>query len=498
MSELHLFDFDGTLFRSPDRPKWWGPKTWLVDYSSLGPPCVPLKPGSDWWIGKTVSAAKKSISNPNVWAILCTGRFDNGMLRYRIAELLKQKGLNFDEVYLNPTGDTESYKIKVMLKILQKHPHIDTVQIWEDHPGHLPKFVKAIEATGRTCIPHLIKSTKHEVECTQEDMEKMVAEGWSKWRNAVKIAIDIRKPPQSLKLKEEVYFLTHPFHQENAHIRAKENLSLYRDSEKSYNREIERGTKIKLLNWDIFQMSRRKWLVLAWAQVAEDVGLGSKLDSSVKAFVRQHSKDRWATKVAVLHLAKDSKAQEYVKEKAEELKEKGYEDDKAFAVAWSIYCKYKSKEIPDSEGHCQKSPSEYFPNKKKKASPSDVGNRWFSRLGKTAGNIPSKAPREVKQVAKAWERNAMEAGKQQVKEDGETGSEARSTMRFWKDRLYVSEMRSDKGPRWLISDNYERASTMVYYPDSDEWYYMPLYGSESLMRGGTREALANAKIFWTG
>ena len=92
----------------------------------------------------------------------------------------------------------------------------------------------------------------------------------------------------------------------------------------------------------------------------------------------------------------------------------------------------------------------------------------------------------------------MEAGKQQVKEDGETGSEARSTMRFWKDRLYVSEMRSDKGPRWLISDNYERASTMVYYPDSDEWYYMPLYGSESLMRGGTREALANAKIFWTG
>ena len=515
------------------------------------------------------------------------------MLRYRIAELLKQKGLNFDEVYLNPTSDTESYKIKVMLKILQKHPHIDTVQIWEDHPGHLPKFVKAIEATGRTCIPHLIKSTKHEVECTQEDMEKMVAEGWSKWRNAMKdfktkdflkemqrsiggdihrdtldvwnekaeqgliisaemapngvmvsveiedyrerqigrfaipwdgnmkrfvkdvlneakvkrirlassrvrLAIDIRKPPQSLKLKEEVYFLPHPFHQENAHIRAKENLSKYRDSEKFYDMEIERGTKIKLLNRDIFQMSRRKWLVLAWAQVAKEVGLSSKLDPSVKAFVRQHSKDRWATKVAVLHLAKDSKAQEYVKEKAEELKEKGYEDDKAFAVAWSIYCKYKSKEIPDSEGHCQKSPSEYFPNKKKKASPSDVGNRWFSRLGKTAGNIPSKAPREVKQVAKAWEENAMKAAETNIAEDGETGSEARSTMKFWKDRLYVSEMRSDKGPRWLISDNYERASTMVYYPDSDEWYYMPLYGSESLMRGGTREALANAKIFWTG
>ena len=71
-----------------------------------------------------------------------------------------------------------------------------------------------------------------------------------------------------------------------------------------------------------------------------------------------------STKVAVLHLAKDSKAQEYVKEKAEELKGKGYDDSKAFAVAWSIYCKYKSKDIPDAEGHCKQSPNSYFANKK--------------------------------------------------------------------------------------------------------------------------------------
>jgi len=92
----------------------------------------------------------------------------------------------------------------------------------------------------------------------------------------------------------------------------------------------------------------------------------------------------------------------------------------------------------------------------------------------------------------------MEAAEAGIAEDGETGSEARGTRSFWKDRLYVSEMDSDKGSRWLISDNYERAATMVYYPDSDEWYYMPMYGSEKLMRGGTREALANAQIIWTG
>ena len=40
-----------------------------------------------------------------------------------------------------------------------------------------------------------------------------------------------------------------------------------------------------------------------------------------------------------------------------------YDDSKAWAVAWSRYCKYKN---PDSK-HCQKkSPSSYFKKKKKK------------------------------------------------------------------------------------------------------------------------------------
>jgi len=589
MSELHLFDFDGTLFKSPDRPDWWGPKTWLVDPASLGPPCVPLKPGSDWWIGSSVRDAKRSISDSDVWAILCTGRADMGSLRYRVAELLKQKGLNFDEVFLNPTNNTETYKIQVMLKILQKHPHIDTVQIWEDHPGHLPKFVKAIEATGRTCIPHLIKSTKHEVVCVQEDMEKLVAEGWSKWRKAMKNKVSL-----------------------SDRLIAKWKKANPKAKVKADPKDIQ--SVRKLMNPDYYVASTRKARYMA--RVIDDIATVLRLaDAAVhwgqiefldiftdraKVLITQAPKS--ATKVAVLHLAKDSKAQEYVKDKAEELKEKGYDDDKAFAVAWSIYCKYKSKDIPDSEGHCKKSPSEYFPNKKastnterdfykatdgnwyvdnedynededgeqiegdmtsygpfpsfeaadkymsrnfansggygeddsgrmkpprrptkprRSASPSSVGasmgfpvdvpssqreimmNTMTQRvaarhLRRTAGKIPSKAPRDVKQVAKAWQENAMEAAEAGIAEDGETGSEARGTRSFWKDRLYVSEMDSDKGSRWLISDNYERAATMVYYPDSDEWYYMPMYGSEKLMRGGTREALANAQIIWTG
>jgi 8-oxo-dGTP pyrophosphatase MutT (NUDIX family) len=180
--ELHLYDFDGTLFRSPLRPDWWGKRSWWVESESLGPPCVPLKPGSSWWIGSTVRAAKKSIADPNVWAILCTGRADTGSLRYRVAELLKQQGLGFDEVYLAKGGqDAPSmYKVNVMAKILSRYPNIATVQIWED--TNLSRYVRYIESTGRTCIPHPVKVAPHEVDCTEEDMARMVEEGWSKWR----------------------------------------------------------------------------------------------------------------------------------------------------------------------------------------------------------------------------------------------------------------------------------------------------------------------------
>ena len=180
--ELHLYDFDGTLFKSPLKPDWWGKKSWWIEPESLGPPCVPLKPGSSWWIGKTVADAKRSISDSNVWAILCTGRADTGSLRYRVAELLKQQGLSFDEVYLSKGGqDAPSmYKVNVMSKILDRFPNIATVQIWEDQ--NLSKYVRYIESTGRTCIPHPVKVPPHEVECTKEDMERMVEEGWSRWQ----------------------------------------------------------------------------------------------------------------------------------------------------------------------------------------------------------------------------------------------------------------------------------------------------------------------------
>ena len=77
--ELHFFDFDGTLFRSPFPPEWWpwpgGTKWWSWE-ESLTEPCVPERPGREWWNGPIVQQAKKSIKDPNVYAVLATGRID--------------------------------------------------------------------------------------------------------------------------------------------------------------------------------------------------------------------------------------------------------------------------------------------------------------------------------------------------------------------------------------------------------------------------------------
>ena len=149
--EIHIYDFDGTTFGSPAKPSWWTGRGWWGNPKSLEPPIVPLKPGPEWWNGSVVSSAKKSIANPNVYAMLVTGRIDK-FFRWRVPELLKQKGLKFDAVHLNP-ADTPTWKFKVELmgKYLRKFPQVKTLNMWEDrkeHIGHFKNFLKKNNLKG--------------------------------------------------------------------------------------------------------------------------------------------------------------------------------------------------------------------------------------------------------------------------------------------------------------------------------------------------------------
>lgn len=160
--KLAVFDFDGTLFRSPDKPTWWE-GGWWGNLNSLNEPCVPERPSEDWWNGSVVAAAKQAINNPDVMAVLLTGRIRKFSLRLK--DLLGQAGLHFDQVHLSSGEATESFKLKVIKDILDKNPAIRGVAIWEDRAHHLKLMADWIEANGRACTPHLITVSVHESNC---------------------------------------------------------------------------------------------------------------------------------------------------------------------------------------------------------------------------------------------------------------------------------------------------------------------------------------------
>jgi hypothetical protein len=67
-----------------------------------------------------------------------------------------------------------------------------------------------------------------------------------------------------------------------------------------------------------------------------------------------------AKRVATLFIAKNlpKNVERYVQEGLDS----GMDESKAWAIAWSRYCKYKQPGSP----HCQMETSEYFPNQGKK------------------------------------------------------------------------------------------------------------------------------------
>ncbi len=131
--KLSVFDFDNTLFKSPDTPKNFK-GNWYASKQSLNEPAVPKKPDDSFWNLDIVNAAKKELSDSQTYCIMLTGRIDQ-FFQDRIEELLKQKGLNFKLVGLNEFGmDTAEFKVNKIKKILKKYQSIKNIEMWEDEP----------------------------------------------------------------------------------------------------------------------------------------------------------------------------------------------------------------------------------------------------------------------------------------------------------------------------------------------------------------------------
>lgn len=192
--ELHIFDFDGTLFKSPTPPPSYNSKGWWDDPRSLEPPCVPEKPGGAWYNSRVVSDFRRSSSTPGVVTVVMTGR--KSYFRPRVKELLNAGGMKPDELILKQSGGgaTEAYKIAAMRYFLKQMPTCRMIEFWEDRHHHLKNFKKAAERMGYNFVAHPIKPDERPAACDIEPLETRVARGWKArqrtalWNNLSRLA----------------------------------------------------------------------------------------------------------------------------------------------------------------------------------------------------------------------------------------------------------------------------------------------------------------------
>lgn len=150
---FYCFDFDGTLFRSPDNPSF-GAKWWEMA-ASLEPPCVPDQPSRDWWIEDVLLAAHTAIEDPDAYTMLLTGR-THDTFRDRVLDLLVQQDLEFSYVGLRPKGESKIWKLATMMQHLEANPTIREVVLYDDRAVHLDFFYQELTALDYVVTPRLI------------------------------------------------------------------------------------------------------------------------------------------------------------------------------------------------------------------------------------------------------------------------------------------------------------------------------------------------------
>lgn len=155
ITKLCVFDFDGTLFKSPEKPEGESNSWWLFA-KSLDEPAAPHKPGKEYWYNKTVDLALNNIKDPSTYCIMLTGRSDR-FLDDRINELLAQRNLLFDEVGLNDSGkESEDFKIARINEILQSLPNVKKLEMWEDQKDLADKYSKEYSDKPFKFIIHIV------------------------------------------------------------------------------------------------------------------------------------------------------------------------------------------------------------------------------------------------------------------------------------------------------------------------------------------------------
>ena len=166
---LSIFDFDGTLFRSPSpsealkakygpditMPVFAGGMGWFQNVETLAAPYVPEKIALNddtWFIPATVEAYLAAKKDGHITAIL-TGREE--YFRNRITQLTTDAGMVFDHIFLKPDakGGTVAFKLNVFAEMIAKYQPSQIVY-YEDREEQGQKIQEAFDLLKSGKRPH--------------------------------------------------------------------------------------------------------------------------------------------------------------------------------------------------------------------------------------------------------------------------------------------------------------------------------------------------------
>jgi hypothetical protein len=152
IKKLYIFDFDGTLFKSPPPPKYYDGAVddWYRDELSLSPPMVPTTPDDSWFFTDIASLALKASRCRKTYSVLMSGRRgDISNFYSRIRNIIYSKNIRFDEICLKPrdmmTIDFKSDAIfQIASRIERENIGLEEIHIYDDRHHHLPVFEKKL------------------------------------------------------------------------------------------------------------------------------------------------------------------------------------------------------------------------------------------------------------------------------------------------------------------------------------------------------------------
>lgn len=168
IDQIVVFDFDGTLFRSPRPPKRWRGRWWSHPVS-LEPPCVPEQADDSWWVDQVVSQMEQWLDDPSSYVVVLTAR--TPIFKPRIAELLQQRDIEPDEL-LTVGYPGRRNKLAALRRLLDQFPESRYVEVWEDREKQGQDLAYLAYAEGRESNFYIVPDAAQDAPCTAQEIIK--------------------------------------------------------------------------------------------------------------------------------------------------------------------------------------------------------------------------------------------------------------------------------------------------------------------------------------